>query len=51
MSEWELREHWEREEEPEAEADEFSAVEKLGVGGQLPPFLPMPAFMATAHEE
>jgi len=45
VSEWELREPREREEERRAEA------EALGGGGEEPLFLPTPSFMASADEE
>ena len=51
VSEWELWERREREEEREVEAVELGATEGLGVGGELPLFLPTPPFMATADEE
>jgi len=50
-SEWELREHREREEQQEAEAEELGAAGELGAGEELPLFLPMPSFMASAEEE
>ena len=50
-SEWELREHREREEQQEAEAEELGAAGELGAGEELPLFLPMPPFMASAEEE
>jgi hypothetical protein len=45
MSEWELRERREGEEERRVEAEE------LGAGVEEPLFLPTPAFMASAEEE
>jgi len=45
VSEWNLRERWEREEEWRAEA------EAVGAGAEPPLFLPMPSFMASAGEE
>ena len=45
VSEWELRERREREEERRAEAEEGCT------GAELPLFLPTPSFMATADEE
>ena len=51
VSEWELRERREREEEREAEAEERGAAGELGAGEELPLFLPMPPFMASAEEE
>jgi hypothetical protein len=45
VSEWELRERREREEERRAE------VEGLGAEVEEPLFLPTPAFMASAEEE
>jgi len=51
VSEWELRVRREREEEREAEAEELGAAWELGVGEELPLFLPTPPFMASAEEE
>ena len=45
VSEWELRERQEREEERRVEA------EVLGAGEESPLFLPTPPFMASAGEE
>ena len=45
VSEWELRERQEREEERREE------VEALGTGEELPLFLPTPPLMASAGEE
>jgi hypothetical protein len=45
VSEWELRERREREEESRAEDEE------LGAAVEEPLFLPTPAFMASAEEE
>jgi len=46
VSEWELRERREREGEQEP-----GAAGELGAGEELPLFLPMPSFMASAEEE
>ena len=40
MSEWELRERREREEEREVEAEELRAAGELGAGEEPPLFLP-----------
>jgi len=45
VSEWELQERTEREEDRRAEA------EGLGAGEQLPLFVPTPSFKASAGEE
>jgi len=50
VSEWELRERPEREEEREAEAVELGAAGEVGVGKELPLFLPTPPFMTSAEE-
>jgi len=52
VSQGELRERREQEEELEVEAEELGAAgEKLGAGEELPLFLPTPPFMASANEE
>ena len=51
VSEWELRERREWEEEPEAEAEELGTAGELGAGEESPLFLPTPSFMASAEEE
>jgi len=51
VSEWEIQERLEREEEREAEAEELGASGKLGAGEESPLFLPTPSFMASAEEE
>jgi len=51
VSEWELRERREREEEWEAEAEERGAAGELGAREELPLLLPTPPFMASAEEE
>ena len=51
VSEWELWDRREREEEREAEAEELSAAGQLSVGVELPLFLFTPPFMAPADEE
>jgi len=48
VSEWELRGQGE---EREVEAEELGAVGELGVGGELPLFLPTLPFMESADEE
>jgi len=50
VSEWELRELREREEERRAEAEELSAGGDL-CAGEEPLFLPKPSFMASADDE
>ena len=50
VSEWELRERQEREEERVAETAELGAAGELGAEEELPLFLPTPAFMASAGE-
>jgi len=49
VSEWELRERQEREEERRAEAEVLGAGEELG-GEERPLFLPTPSFMASAGD-
>jgi len=44
VSEWELRERQEWEEERETEAEELDTAGKWGVEGELPLFLPTPPF-------
>ena len=51
VSEWELRERWEREEERKADAAVWSAEDELGIGEGLPLFLPTPSFMVSADQE
>jgi len=51
VSEWELHECREREEEREAEVEEPDATGELGAGVEMPLFLLMPPFMASAEEE
>ena len=51
VSEWELRECRDREEELRAEAAVLSAEDELGDGEGPPLFLPTPSFMALADEE
>jgi len=51
MSEWELRERRERQEEREGEAEALGAVDNMGDGEELPLFLPTPSFMASIGEE
>jgi len=50
VSEWELRERREREDERRVEAEELGAGEEWG-GGEQPLFLPTPPFMASVGEE
>jgi len=50
VSEWELRERREREEERRAEAVVRGADDELGVG-ELLLFLPTPSFVASADEQ
>ena len=50
VSEWELRERWEREVERETEAVELGAAGEVGAGEELPLLLPTPPFMASAEE-
>ena len=54
MSEWELRELREREEERRAEVEELGPPGggggEPGAGKELPLFLPTPSFMASAEE-
>jgi len=51
VSEWELRERRDRQEEWEGEAEALGAVDDMGDGEELPLFLPTPPFMASAGEE
>ena len=51
VSEWELRERREREEERGAEAEELGAVVVSGAGEKLPLFLPTPSFIVSADED
>jgi len=51
VSEWELRDRREREEEREAGVEELGAAGELDAGEELPLFLPTPPFMASAGEE
>ena len=51
VSEWELRERRKREEKQEAEPEEPGAAGGLGAGEELPLFLLIPSFMASAGEE
>ena len=48
VSEWELRERREREEERRAEAEALGAEDEAGTGEELPLFPPTPSFMASA---
>ena len=50
VSEWELRERRERQEEREGEAEALGAVDDMGDGEELPLFLPTPSFMGSAGE-
>jgi len=50
VSEWELRDRREREEEWKKEAEVLSAVDELGAGEELQLFIPSPSFMASAGE-
>jgi len=50
VSEWELRERRERQEEREGEAEALGAVDDMGDGEELPLFLPTPPFMGSAGE-
>ena len=51
VTEWELRERRERQEEREGEAEALGAVDDMGDGEERPLFLPTPSFMASAGEE
>jgi len=51
VSEWELRDRREREEEREAGVEELGAAGELDAREELPLFLPTPPFMASAGEE
>ena len=51
VSEWELRECREQQEEREGVAEALGAVDDMGDGEELPLFLPTPSFMASAGEE
>ena len=51
VSEWELREHQERQEEGEEKAEALGAEDEMGAGEGLPLFLPTPDFMAAAGED
>ena len=51
VSEWELRERRERQEEWEGEAERPGAGDEMSEGEELPLFLPTPPFMAAAGEE
>jgi len=51
VSEWELRERRERQEEWEGEAEALGAGDDMSEGEELPLFLPTPPFMASAGEE
>jgi len=51
VSEWELRERMEWEEERRAEAEVLGAEGETGAGEEPPLFLPTPSFMASAGEE
>jgi len=51
VSEWELRERLEREEERSKEAEELGAAGDFRAGEEWPLFLPTPSFMASADEE
>ena len=50
MSEWELQELREREENREEEAEELGATGELGTGEELPLFLPTPSYMASPDD-
>jgi len=51
VSEWELRERQELQEEREGETEALGCVDDRGDGEDLPLFLPTPSFMAPAGEE
>jgi len=51
VSEWELRDRREQEEEREAGVEELGAAVEFDAGEELPLFLPTPSFMASAEEE
>ena len=51
VSEWELRERQERQEEGEGEAETLGAGGDMSDGEELPLFHPTPPFMASAGEE
>ena len=51
VSEWELRELREREEERRAESEELGAAGESGAGEELLLFLPTPSFKASAEED
>jgi len=51
VSEWELRDRREREEEREAGVEELGAAGELDAGEELSLFLPTSPFMASAEEE
>ena len=51
VSEWELRELRERQEERKGEAEALGVVDDMGDGEELPLFLPTPSPMASAGEE
>ena len=51
VSEWELRERRERQEEWEGEAERPGAGDEMSEGEELPLFLPTTPFMAAAGEE
>jgi len=51
VSEWELRERQERQEEGEREAETLGAGDGVSDGEGLPLFHPTPPFMASAGEE
>lgn len=50
VSEWELRERQDQEEERRAEAEGLGAAGELGAGEE-PLFLPTPSFMASGDDE
>jgi len=51
VSEWQLQEHQERQEEGEEKAEVLGAEEEMCTGEGLPLFLPTPNFMAAAGED
>jgi len=51
VSEWELRDRRERQEEREGEVEALGAVDDMGDGEERPLFLATPSFMGSAGEE
>ena len=51
VSEWELRERWEREEEGRVKAGALGVREGMGVREKQPLFLSTASFMASEEEE